>query len=151
MILAIKHVRDIPEPDLISVLHASVAHHFAQNAVTSTSDAMQVDGSGFNSGGIRGIPSPPAVLALCVPYPVSLPALRLALRTHLRDADELTYVLALLVGWLDQWTTEDVALLPEETTQDAHGALVPVYPASKLEIPPVDKVRLSRTLPYTIP
>ena len=95
-------------------------------------------------------PEPP-LHAPYILYPVSLPALRIALRTHLRDADALTYVLSLLIGWLDQWTAEDVALLPEETTKDAHGALVPVYPASKLEIPPMDKVRLSRTLPYPTP
>lgn len=100
VVLAIKTVRDIPEADLMSVLNASVVQH---RRAQPGDEAMQVD---------SGVPLPSAVLSLCVSYAVSLPALRLALRQHLRDADELTYLLQILAGWLATWTAADVSLLP---------------------------------------
>ena len=101
---------------------------------------MQVDGTPA----ANEPPPLPVLLAHVVTSPVSAPALRLAIRKHLRDAEDLTCVLQVLVGWLEAWTAQDVALLPIRTTKDPHGATVPVIEETKVDAPPVDKVSFLR-------
>lgn len=75
---------------------------------------MQVDTSASSL-----IPTLPSFLALILSYTISTTPLRLALRTHLRGAQELVSVLKILDGWVGQGAGK---LLPSKkelvTTQD---------------------------------
>ena len=102
MVLALKTVIDVPEDDVVLLLHASAA---AARKKTSDDNAMQVDAPADSS-----IPALPSVLALCVTYTMSAPALRLAIRQHISDAGELTLILQILKQWIDTWCEEDVSL-----------------------------------------
>jgi hypothetical protein len=139
MVLAVKTVTDIPEDHLISLLSAAVTTPRQQEKQPLTDDsAMNVDVSAEPS-----TPSLSSILPLCVTYPTTAPALRLALRSHLSDAKALTLVLGGLADWLNSYVEEEPQLLPEGTKKDLHGALVPVYEEKKKRkhrLPPLDKV-----------
>lgn len=132
MIQALKTVNDIPEDHLVSFLSATIPTPRQREKLPLTDEqAMDVDSlpptatSNINS----STPPPPlsTVLALCITYPTSAPALRLAIRTHLNDASALTSVLQVLVEWVRGYVEEEERrFLPEGTKRDAHGALVPV-------------------------
>ncbi|GJE84877.1 hypothetical protein PsYK624_009530 [Phanerochaete sordida] len=133
MMLALKTVIDVPESDVAVLLQSSAA---AARRTQSDENAMQVDAAADSS-----VPALSSVLALCTTYTMSAPALRLAIRQHLSDAAELTAVLQVLHQWINTWCAEDVALLPERTKKDLHGALVPVLEQKqKGTLPPLDKV-----------
>ena len=137
MLLSLKTVMDIPESDVVGLLRTPITS--SQQKRTDDS-AMQVDVAVDAS-----VPSLQTVLALCVTYTMSTPALRLAIRQHLPDAAELTIVLQALHEMVNAWCAEDVLLLPERTKKDPHGALVPVIEEKqKGALPPLDKVRASR-------
>lgn len=134
MLLALKTVMDISEGDVMALLHTSAA---AARQRKPDEDAMRVDAASDSS-----MPSLQSVLSLCVTYTMSAPALRLAIRQHLRDAAELTVILQVLNEWINTWCAEDVPLLPKRTKKDLHGALVPVLEEKqKGALPPLDKVR----------
>ncbi|KAL1757337.1 hypothetical protein FB107DRAFT_209680 [Schizophyllum commune] len=86
-------VRDIPETELIEAL----AHVIALKPALTDANAMQVD-----------TPTPtapdtltlPAFLALCVAYPSSQSALRVAIRRALADASAVLATLDVLQTWL---------------------------------------------------
>lgn len=131
--LALKTVIDVPESDVISLLHSSAV---VARQMRSDDSAMQVDAAADSS-----IPPLPSVLSLCTTYTISAPALRLAIRQHLSDAAELTVILHVLSEWIDAWCAEDVSLLPERTKKDLHGALVPILEEKqKGALPPLVKV-----------
>ena len=133
MILALKSVIDIPESEVMSLLHASAA---VSRQTAADENAMQVDAPGNSS-----IPTLPTVLALCVTYSMSAPALRLAIRQKVPDAAELTAILQVLKEWIDAWCAEDVQLLPQRTKKDSHGALIAaVDEKQKGSMPPLEKV-----------
>lgn len=119
----------------MSILHLAVSHH--RQTQSSDGTAMQVDSatSAFT------IPPLPTVLARCVAYSLSVPTLRLAIRTQIRDEADLTAILQVLVDWLAAWSNAPVSLLPAQTKTDAHGAIVPVMEEATGDIPPIDKVR----------
>ncbi|KAI0689236.1 hypothetical protein BC835DRAFT_264850 [Cytidiella melzeri] len=139
MILAVKTVNDIPEDHLVSLLSTSATTARQREKQPLTDDsAMEVD-SGVDS----SLPSLSSVLPLCVTYPTSAPALRLALRRHFSDAEALTSVLGLLAEWLRSYAEEEPQLFPEGTKKDLHGALVPLYEEQrkrKHRHPPAEKV-----------
>lgn len=134
--LAMKTVIDIPEDDVVRLLQTSVAH--SQKDQSADDDAMQIDTTPTTN-----VPTVDTVLPLCVTYTMSAPALRLALRQHLRDAGDLLAVLQILNQWIDAYCDDSVPLLPERTKRDAHGALLPVYDETKHKaaLPPLDAVR----------
>ncbi len=133
MILALKTVVDLSEADIVSLIQVFVSAH-GENS----EGAMQVDESTSVA-----VPSLPSVLSLCLSYPTSAAALRLAIRQQLRDSKDLTCILQILSGWLDSWCEDDVQLLPERTKKDLHGALVPVLEDKRKDtVPPVNNVSL---------
>ena len=116
----------------MSLLAQVVAHHRQH----STSDAMQVDAPSV-------LPALPAFLALCVNYAASPGPLRVALKKHLPDAEDIVCVLEILDGWLERWGAEELRLLPEGVKKDENGVYVAVFPEEKPpEIPPLDKASL---------
>ncbi|KIP07738.1 hypothetical protein PHLGIDRAFT_127500 [Phlebiopsis gigantea 11061_1 CR5-6] len=134
LLLSLKTVMDIPEADVIGLLHTSIS---APRQKQADDNAMQVDATTPDT----FVPSLQTVLALCVTYTMSAPALRLAIRQHLPDAAELTVVLQALHEMVNAWCDEDVLLLPDRTKKDPHGALVPVIEEKqKGALPPLDKV-----------
>ncbi|CCM01750.1 uncharacterized protein FIBRA_03816 [Fibroporia radiculosa] len=130
-VLAVQKVIDLPEMDITSLLAQVVAQ---RRQVQTDNDAMQVDSP-------AGMPTLPSFLSLFVHYPTSPATLRIALRRHLADADDLTHVLSILDGWVEQWCREDVRLLPDGVKKDAHGVQVPFYTERKQEgLPSLDKI-----------
>ncbi len=94
---------------------------------------MQVD---------SGVPSLSTVLQLVITYPTSAPALRLAIRQRIADADELTAILKILTRWVGERCNEEkTQLLPSEVRKDMNGVLVPVLAEKpKGDLPSLDKV-----------
>lgn len=130
--LALKTVIDVPESDVVSLLHSSVV---VARQMQSDDNAMQVDAATDSS-----IPPLSSVLSLCTTYTMTAPALRLAIRQQLSDAAELTAILQTLCEWIDAWCAEDITLLPERTKKDLHGALVPALEEKqKGALPPLEK------------
>ena len=140
MTLALKAVNDIPEDHLVSFLSISVTTPRQREKLPLTDDsAMEVDDGPLDS----SKPTLSAILPLCVTYPTSAPALRLALRTHLSDAAAVTSILEVLAEWLRSYVEEEPQLLPQGTKKDLHGALIPLYQDKrkrKDRLPPSEKV-----------
>ncbi|KZT05551.1 uncharacterized protein LAESUDRAFT_655546 [Laetiporus sulphureus 93-53] len=129
--VAMETVSDLPETDIITLLAETVTRH-RQSA--SHEDAMQVD---LPSGTFSLL----AFLALCINYPTSPAALRVALHQQLSEAGSLVAVLDALDGWVEHSFAQEIQLLPDGLKKDAHSILVPVYVESKkVDLPPVDKV-----------
>ncbi|KAI4518997.1 hypothetical protein K525DRAFT_207165 [Schizophyllum commune Loenen D] len=93
--LALKNarVRDIPETELIEAL----AHAIALKPATPDANAMQVDTPTPTA---PDTPTLPTFLALCVAYPSSQSALRVAIRRALADAPAVLATLDVLQTWL---------------------------------------------------
>lgn len=137
MVQAVKNVNDIPEDHLMAFLSATVpttttttSRQREKLPLTQTDDlAMDVDPLPPTATTTHANSSPPpplpTVLALCVTYSTSAPALRLAIRSHLSDAQALTSVLDVAVEWVRGYVDEERRFLPEGTKRDLHGALVP--------------------------
>ena len=86
-------------------------------------------------------PSLPRILALVVTYPVTAPTMRLAIKKHLQDADELDALLTVIVRWVEVWCSEELSLLPEQAKKDDRGVMMPVYAnKSRTDLPPLQKV-----------
>ena len=106
MTLALRSVIDIPETDVVSFLHDVIS---SQPKTQQDGDSMQVDVPTDTA------TSPvPDLLALCVTYSTSAAAMRVALRKHIREADELVVILAILVDWIEAWYGQEEKFLPEE-------------------------------------
>lgn len=115
----------------------------ARQKIQSTSDenAMDVDTTSSST-----LPSLPKVLALVISYPVTAPTMRLAIKAHLHDADELNVVLSVIVQWVEAWCSEELALLPEKATKDSRGVMVPLYTSKRnSDLPPLEKVCCSNS------
>ncbi|KAG6856986.1 hypothetical protein H0H87_011080 [Tephrocybe sp. NHM501043] len=113
--LAFDNVIDLSEGEIIESLQFVVARH--RTTVTpQDGNAMEVDST-------TDVPSVPTFLSLCVSYTTTPPALRLALRRSLKEAEEILPVLRILENWTKQWTKRDIKLLPskKEIVKDTHG------------------------------
>jgi hypothetical protein len=130
-------VFDISEVEIIALLQSVVAQH-RKNATVTTNDAMQIDSPPSD------LPSLASFLSSCVSYATSPTSLRLALRQHLPDADDLVCVLEVLSGWVARSHTMSIKLLPTDVVKNARGVMVAKPPASKRpDGPPLEKVSLS--------
>lgn len=94
LVLSDGRVRDIPEVELADGL----AHVVARASTPGDANAMQVDVPSTSDA-----PALPVFLALCVAYPASPSALRVALRRSLADAGAVLAILDVLQGWLARW------------------------------------------------
>ncbi|KAI0939855.1 hypothetical protein AcV5_001129 [Taiwanofungus camphoratus] len=135
-VLAMQTVSDISEADIIALLHRVVeAHRKSHSSSSVAENAMEVD---FVS---TDLPSLPAFLSQVVRYPMSSSALRVALRQHLADAEDLICVLTVLDVWIEARCSEEVRLLPDQVKKDLHGVPIPLYTERKKDdLPPLDKV-----------
>lgn len=94
-------MRDLPETDIMTLLQSVVTAH--RNQPSATSDAMQVDST---TAAPEGIPSLATFLSLCVSYNYSAPALRLALRKHMPQVEDVVCVLEVLESWISTHENE---------------------------------------------
>ncbi|KAH9948785.1 hypothetical protein B0H21DRAFT_777679 [Amylocystis lapponica] len=126
--MALIAVIDIPEDDMVLSLRIAIVHHHQTHAAAD--DSMQVDPAPSAS----DLPSLHDLLALCISYPSSPGALRVALRTHLPDAVDLVPILAILDRWVARGCAEDAPFLSDTHLKDAHDGRPPDG------VPPLDKV-----------
>ncbi|KAI0322531.1 hypothetical protein OF83DRAFT_1093764 [Amylostereum chailletii] len=98
---ALQTVIDIPEDHLLAFLRSAVLSH----AKPSNDDAMEVDSA---SGGM----ALREATALCVRYTMSAPALSLAFRQKLPEAENIVAVLEVLDEWLQGLSSQDKTLFP---------------------------------------
>ncbi|KAH7344102.1 hypothetical protein B0J17DRAFT_714240 [Rhizoctonia solani] len=93
MLSALQHVPDIPEDEIVATIRdLLVPLHPEGTSVPPLSNAPPLQNA----------------LAHVLAYPTSPTPLRLALRTHLRDAEDLVHVLKVLDGWLKRGLQFDV-------------------------------------------
>ncbi|TFY67644.1 hypothetical protein EVJ58_g1487 [Rhodofomes roseus] len=136
-VLALSTVIDLPESDIISLLAKIVAHHRQSN---TNPDAMQVDSP---SPPFSTPPTLPAFLALCVTSPASPGPLRVALRKHLPDAEDVLCLIEVLDRWVGKWGEEELRLVPDRVKKDTHGMYVPIFEDERNpDMPPLDKILL---------
>jgi hypothetical protein len=126
------NVFDLSEDDIIEVLKFVVKHH--RNCTSP--DAMQVDPPAEG-------PSLSKYLCTIISYPTSPSPLRLAIRRHMSDVEDVVYVMDILNGWVKEWAEEEVGLLPPLSRRDESGAIVWGVPAVKEpnpNLPPFERV-----------
>lgn len=131
---ALDKILDISEADIISLLQIVVAHH---RQLDSNTNAMQVDSD--------HVPALPPFLSKCILLNTTPVALRLAVRQHLNDAEDLVCILEVLDGWLDVWSSQEIKLLLGNIKKRRNGD-VPVLNATEQRTapgpPPFTKVIL---------
>jgi len=148
MEVVLANVLDIPEADIMAILQCVIARHRQSlAAISGETGAMQIDTP-------TDMPSLPAFLSCCVCYPTSPAALRLAIRKHLQDADDVICILDVLESWIATWGTKEVRLLPpkKSISKNEHGVLVskPSEKGDKGGLPPLIKVLPSIISPIFI-
>jgi len=132
--LSFDAVLDLPETEIVDLLQSVVAQH-RQSATNSTDDAMQIDPVPSD------LPSLPSFLSSCVSYATSPAPLRLAIRQHLSDAEDLACVLEILSGWVARSHSLTIKLLPKEVVKNAGGVMVAKPRATKKpDGPPIENV-----------
>lgn len=147
--MALRSVTDISENDLVIFLHTIIVLHRSKSP--NSDDAMQVDVEPSSSNSLS-TPSLPTALSLCITYPTSTPSLRLALRTHLKEVEEIDSLFEVLLGWLDKWCEKEEKFLPDDVENNEHGVPIPIGIQSSdgEDLPPLDKVRSTRVI-YSSP
>ncbi|QRV72327.1 hypothetical protein RhiJN_00341 [Ceratobasidium sp. AG-Ba] len=91
MLSALQHVPDIPEDEIVATIHDLII------PLHSTPSEPLTNAPSLQNG-----------LAHLLAYPTSPAPLRLALRTHLRDAEDVVHVLKVLDSWLKRGVSFDV-------------------------------------------
>ncbi|KAI0832732.1 hypothetical protein BC628DRAFT_1309590 [Trametes gibbosa] len=123
--LAMRTVSDLPETDVIALLHkVVVAHPKTSPANDADSNAMQVDSATSST----PTPTLPKFLAQCVVYPFTPALQRVAVRKHFPDASDLVPILETLDAWIVQHTEDDAPLAPRPA------------PSPEPDLPPLDKI-----------
>jgi hypothetical protein len=137
VLLALRTVRDIPELDMVALLHAVVVAD--RQAPLVDIDSMQVDVPTAPSS--TSIPSLIEFLAPCVSYTCSAPTLRIAFRQHLREAEDVLSVLSVLDDWLERWHGRDMPLIgdPSQAKQDPAG-IVHTSQVVDIDLPSLSQV-----------
>ncbi|KAF9006748.1 hypothetical protein BDQ17DRAFT_1352325 [Cyathus striatus] len=117
-------VVDLTETELITTLYVVLAHHRLQSA-KSDDNVMEVDQPASSE--LSGdIPSTASFLAMVLNYPTSSTPLRMAIRTHFKQAEDLATLLEISSSWLAQWNELPVRVLPtvKELRKDENGAFI---------------------------
>jgi len=121
----------------VALLQSVTAQH-RKGRTFATDGAMQIDSAPSD------LPSLPSFLSPCVSYATSPAPLRLAIRQHLSDAEDLTCVLEILSAWVAQSHSLTIELLPTDVVKNAGGVMVAQPRATKRpDGPPLDKVSVS--------
>lgn len=119
---------DLPEHDIIHLLHMVI-----KNQQDSDSSSMNINSEASDS---KAIPKVADFLALCVRYPTTTQTLRVAMRQHLREAEEVTTLLEILCLWIESHATANQLLFPEK------GSSLRVLPTQDhVDLPPLARVR----------
>ena len=120
--LAFDSLVDISEDDMISLAKILVDK---ERKTQTDPEAMDVDGTQIWT------PTISAYMLACISYPASPAALRLAIRKHLPDAQDLIPILELLNGWTVGGTEEYIRNLlksvASNTTIQYRGGAAPPY------------------------
>jgi hypothetical protein len=128
--LAFNSVVDISEDEMISLAKALVDK---QREPQTDPEAMDVDS---NQG---WTPTLSAYMLMCVSYPTSPAALRLAIRKHLPDAQDLILILELLDGWTVGGTEEYIRTLLKSVASNVaieyRGGAAPPYDKVCMVVP----------------
>ena len=118
--LALTTVADVSEDELMS------SAKFLIDRQRRNENAMGVDGSeGY---------TPPlwSYLFACVSYPFSVAPMRLAIRKHLSDAEDLVLILEILANWIQGGTEHEMEALFKSVAANTEvtpsGADSPPYP-----------------------
>ncbi|KAJ1308334.1 hypothetical protein OPQ81_004044 [Rhizoctonia solani] len=93
MLSALQYVPDIPEDEIVATIRDLL---------------IPLHPEGASSSPLLNTPPVQNALAHVLAYPTSPTPLRLALRTHLRDAEDLVHVLKVIDGWLQRGLQFDV-------------------------------------------
>jgi len=120
--LALRHVPDLSENELIETLNIVVNSNSIQSVTTDPS-AMQVDSASLDQ-----VPSLSVYLASMLKYnQFTSSQLIIALRHHLRSAEAVTLVTQLLNTWLKKVQSQEVKLMPSkhDVAKNEHGVFVP--------------------------
>lgn len=131
--LAFEHVVDLPENDIMILLHVVI------NNQDPDTTAMDVDSAPSAS---EKVPSLVAFLASCIRYPSSPPTLRAAIRKHISGAEEVTMILSVIENWIDVWATVDQPLLPSKVVKNKNRdkLAIPEKDADVTNLPTLPKV-----------
>ncbi|KAG6897610.1 hypothetical protein C0992_013050 [Termitomyces sp. T32_za158] len=115
--LALEHVIDLPEAEIMETLQFVVARHRSNAA--QDDDAMEIDS-------VTDVPSLPSFLSLCVGYTTTPPALRSAMRRSLKEAEDIYAVLKILENWIKQWSNRVSRIMPskKDIAKNAHGVFI---------------------------
>lgn len=119
--LALRHVPDLSENELIETLNIVVNSNSIQSVTTDPS-AMQVDSASLDQ-----VPSLSVYLASMLKYnQFTSSQLIIALRHHLRSAEAVTLVTQLLNTWLKKVQSQEVKLMPSkhDVAKNEHGVFV---------------------------
>lgn len=125
---ALEHVSDLPENDVFHILAYVVQCH--RQRQTRHEDAMQTE--------MHGIPALQPFLARVLEYRMSPSIVRLALKQHFSDAENIVCVLEILADWFQLWC-KDEAILQEQN-----------HMYNDVKLPPVATVRVSYFQSYRI-
>ena len=106
---------------------------------------MQIDST------TSDLPSLANFLSLCVSYTTSPAPLRLAIRQHLPDTEDLACVLEALSGWVTGAHSMNIELLPTDVVKNARGVMIakPATVNKRPNAPPLEKVSTSSLLNTT--
>jgi hypothetical protein len=122
IMLSFNSVVDISEDEMISLAKALVDK---QRERLTDPEAMDVDSNK------TWTPTLSAYMLMCVSYPTSPAALRLAIRKHLPDAQDLVLILGLLDGWIVGGTEEYIRTLLKSVASNVaieyRGGAAPSY------------------------
>lgn len=119
--LALRHVPDLSENELIETLNIVVNSNSIQSVITNPS-AMQVDSASSDQ-----VPSLSVYLASMLKYnQFTSSQLIISLRHHLRSAEAVTLVTQLLNTWLKKVQSQEVKLMPSkhDVAKNEHGVFV---------------------------
>lgn len=120
--LSFNSVVDISEDEIISLAKALIDE---QREPQPDPEVMNVDSNK------AWTPTLSAYMLMCVSYPTSPAALRLAIRKHLPDAQDLILILELLDGWTIGGTEEYIRTLlksvASNTSIEHRGGAAPLY------------------------
>ncbi|KAG2157287.1 hypothetical protein DEU56DRAFT_12959 [Suillus clintonianus] len=122
IMLAFNSVVDISEDEMISLAKALIDK---EQEPQTDPEAMDVDSNK------AWTPTLSAYMLACVSYPTSPAALRLAIRKHLPDAQDLILILELLDGWTVGGTEEHIRSLLKSVASNVaiehRGGAAPPY------------------------
>ncbi|KAF8272086.1 hypothetical protein EI94DRAFT_1567074 [Lactarius quietus] len=124
--LTLKNVLDIPEVQVIKLVHSIHGYGPPSGAHDMQIDAMISDAEVSS------------IMAACVSYPSSDAALRVAIKEQLNHAESIMPILVTIDDWLVKISSRETSL---ESSGQTITTAAPIAPGpEKADIPPLDKI-----------